>query len=104
VRAGVHIRVYAHGDRRNFFPARGDAVDARQFCLAFDIEGINALLERELDFRRGFAHAGKDTFLGVAPAAMARRSSPSLTMSKPLPSAASVRSTARLEFDFIGSR
>jgi len=29
VRAGVHIRVYAHGDRRNFFPARGDAVDAR---------------------------------------------------------------------------
>ena len=62
VRVRLDVRVHAHGDGRDFFQARGDAVDALQFRLALGVEGINALLERELDFLLGFAHARENAF------------------------------------------
>jgi hypothetical protein len=43
-------------------------------------------------------------FRGSPPAAMTRRNSPPLTMSKPPPRFASTRSTARLEFDFMAKQ
>ena len=42
VRVRFDVRIHAHGDRRDFLHARGDAVDALQFRLALGIERINA--------------------------------------------------------------
>ena len=50
---------------RGFFQARGDAVDARQFRLAFHVEGINAPPQRELNFALRLAHAGEHALVRV---------------------------------------
>ena len=72
MRVGVHARVHAHGDGRDFFQPRGDAVDALQFRLALGVEGINALPQGKFNFAFRFADAGEDASARVA----ARRDDP----------------------------
>src|SRR5690242_2403903 len=66
MRVRFDVRVHAHGDGRDFFQARSHAVDAFQFRFALGVERINAFFECELDFRLGFAHAGKNAFTRIA--------------------------------------
>ena len=66
VRVGVHVRVHAHGDGRDFFQPRGDAIDALQFRLALGIERINTLPQGEFNFGLRFADAGEDALARVA--------------------------------------
>ncbi len=104
VRVRADVRVHAHGDWRDFFQLCRDPVDALQFRLALDVEGINIFAQREFDLRRRLGDAGEDTFSGSAPAARARCSSPPLTTSKPPPRSASVRNTARFELDLTAKQ
>src|SRR5439155_9321045 len=64
VGAGVHVRVHAHGDRRDLVQSPGDAVDALQLRLALDVEGINSAAQGEFEFRFGLADAGESAFPG----------------------------------------
>ena len=59
VRLGIDIRIHADGDRGFHAERTGDFVDALEFSLALDIEGINALAERVGDFLAGLADTGK---------------------------------------------
>ena len=68
VRVRLDVRVHARGDGRDFFQARGNAVDALQFRLALGVERVNVLPQRKFNFVLGFANARED-----APARVAAR-------------------------------
>ena len=46
VRFGVHIGIHSNGNRGFYAEGTRDFIDAGEFALALDIEGVNALLER----------------------------------------------------------
>ena len=56
---GIDIRIHTNGDRRLHAKRTGDFVDALEFALALDIEGVNSLAERVGDFLAGLADTGK---------------------------------------------
>ena len=62
MRAGVHVRIHPHCDRRDPLEPSGHAIDAVQLRFAFDVESINAAAQREFNFLFGLAHAGKRAF------------------------------------------
>jgi hypothetical protein len=62
----VHVRVHAHGGGRNDSEIAGDFVEVAQLFLALDVEGVDTLLQRVLDFRAGLADAGESAFARVA--------------------------------------
>ena len=60
VGVGIDVGIDPHGDRGNFSQAGGHAVNARQFRLAFRIEGVNAPAQGKGDLRLRLAHARED--------------------------------------------
>src|SRR5262245_33347150 len=61
MRVRIDIRVYAQCDWRALFLCAGEALDRVQFSFTFDVEAVNALLQRVLNFVTGFAYARERT-------------------------------------------
>ena len=66
VRPGVHIWVGAQGDPRLHIPRVRDLSDVIELGLALDVEAVNTLLERFLDFFARFSHARERALPGLA--------------------------------------
>ncbi len=78
VPARIHVGVDPQGHGRAAVEVGGDGVDHLQFGLTFNVEGKDALPQRVLDFRPGFADACEGAALGFAaglqhPEKLARR-------------------------------
>ena len=62
----IDVGIHAHGDGSDLLQSRRDLVDADQLRLALDVEGIDALAQRELDLLLRLAHAREDAMARVA--------------------------------------
>ena len=60
MRLRIDVRVYPDADRRLAAELPGHVVDACELRLALRMEGEDARLQREPDFRLGLAHAGEN--------------------------------------------
>ena len=65
VRLGIDIRIHPNGDWRLHTERTSDFVDALEFALALDIEGVNTLAERVGNFLAGLADTGKSAAIGA---------------------------------------
>ncbi len=66
MRMRIDIGIHAQCNRRACFFCTRDAIDVFQFRFALNIEAVNALLERIIDFLSRFAHARERAFGGIA--------------------------------------
>ena len=66
MRVGGHIWIYPKSHARDYTGLRGTFRQHPQFRFALDIEKQDSSFQRRHQFLAGFAHAGKNDFLGCS--------------------------------------
>ena len=98
---GVDIRVDAEGDMRLLAFAHGAGIQHFQFRFGFDVEAIDAGIDRQVHFGGRLADAGKHDAAGRNAGRQRPAQFTPETTSTPAPRRPSVFSTAWFEFAFI---
>ena len=65
MRVRIDVGIHPHGHRGNLLKLHRHLADARQLGIGFDIEAVNALLQRKGDFLLGLTDSSKDAFARI---------------------------------------